>query len=376
MQIKILRDFKEDKRISMDQYADQIVLNLGKQSKEFSIKSLYPKFPAWLRMLPIPEIMKLRLARFLIYPAQASRLSDVDVYHIIDHGYAHLMRKIDPKKTVVTVHDLIPLLAYQKKIPGLEFKTRPYLVEYSLSFLKFAAKIITVSNNTKKDLVNLLGCSPEKIEVIHNGLGENFKPSSVIQKKQFRKEFSLPSADCLIILVTGTQVYKNHETSLRILKSLDTICDKPVYMLRLGAQSSVWDGLVLKYSLQGRAFSTGFIESSRIPDVYNCADCLLFPSWYEGFGWPPVEAMACGLPVIASNAASLPEVINGAGLLADPTDYEALTRHVIDVLKNKELRSSLIEAGFNRAKVFSWQKAAEKVEAIYRDVVRRKKALE
>lgn len=366
--LRILRDFKEDGRVSMEQYADQILLNLKERSKDIIVSNFCPIYPGWLRDIPIPEIMKLRFARFMVYPAKAARLSGSDVFHIVDHGYAHLMRKIDPKKTVVTVHDLIPLLAYRKLIPGLEFKIRPYLVEYSLSFLKYAAKIITVSNNTKKDLVNLLGCSLEKIEVIHNGLGENFKPSSLEKKKQFRNEFGLPSADCFIILVTGTQVYKNHETSLRILQSLGTIWEKPVYMLRLGAQSSTWDDLVSKYSLKDRAFNTGFIASSRIADVYNCADCLLFPSWYEGFGWPPVEAMACGLPVVASTAASLPEVIDGAGLLADPTDYEGLTRHVVDVLKNKELRNSLIEAGLKRAKDFSWRKAAEKVEAIYRNV--------
>lgn len=367
MKVQFFTDFSEDRRVSMENYAFQLSTGL-RANTGYSVASFRPLMPDWLLHLPLSELMRLRIARFLLYPNQAKMAADADIYHIIDHGYAHLMRKIDPRKTVVTVHDLIPLLAYQKKIPGLEFKVRPYLVEYSLSFLKYAAKIITVSNNTKNDLVKLLGCSPEKIEVIHNGLSENFKPSSLEQKKQFQKEFGLPSLDCCIILVTGTQVYKNHETSLRILQSLGTICEKPVYMLRLGAQSSTWDDLVSKYSLKDRVFNTGFIASSRIPDVYNCADCLLFPSWYEGFGWPPVEAMACGIPAVVSNAASIPEVVDDAALMSSPDDVESLTRQIYQVLSDRSLRLSLIEKGLNRAKLFNWPSTISKLESVYKSL--------
>jgi glycosyltransferase involved in cell wall biosynthesis len=112
----------------------------------------------------------------------------------------------------------------------------------------------------------------------------------------------------------------------------------------------------------------GVVPRAELPNLYNAVDCLLFPSLYEGFGWPPLEAMACATPVVASNAASLPEVIGEAGLLCAPGDDEGLARAMQAVLTDEGLRQSLVEKGLARARQFTWEETARKTLEVYERV--------
>lgn len=367
MKLVFLKDFCEDRRISMEHYSAKILEKISKIKGFESSSAFVPSIPAWLSRLPVSEIIKLRLARFFVYPNQIRKIK-ADIFHIVDHGYAHLTMGLDPKKTVVTVHDLIPLLAHKKLIKGLNFFWPPLLVMYSLSFLKRAARIIAVSENTKNDLIRHLLCDPAKISVVHNGLDESFRNYSAVEKDNCRRFFRLPEGDNHYVLVSGVQVYKNHETSLKVIKRLQNICDKPVFVIRLGADSPNWTAMVKENDLEDRVITPGSLPPEHVADLYNSVDCLLFPSWYEGFGWPPLEAMACGTPVVSSNVASLPEVIGTAGLMHAPNDIDELTKSVYEVLTDTNLRTSLIAKGIERARLFSWAKTAEKMTAIYQNI--------
>jgi glycosyltransferase involved in cell wall biosynthesis len=112
----------------------------------------------------------------------------------------------------------------------------------------------------------------------------------------------------------------------------------------------------------------GKVADDRLPDVYRCADVLLFPSWYEGFGLPVIEAMASGVPVVASDRGSLPEVVGDAGVLVDPEDHETMAKSVATIFDDAGFRAKLREAGLERARLFTWEKTAKRTLEVYRKV--------
>ncbi|MDD3147208.1 MAG: glycosyltransferase family 1 protein [Candidatus Riflebacteria bacterium] len=363
----LLCDYQEDGRVSMERYASRILSGLVDRSGFQSASAFLPVFPVWLQYLPISQIMKLRMARFIIYPYQVRKLQ-ADIFHIVDHGYTHLLPSLEPEKTVVTVHDLIPLLAHKKLIKGLDFFWPPFLVRFSLSFLRRVARIIAVSENTRNDLVRYLGCDPAKIQVDYNGLDKQLCSYSLLQREECRRSFNFPGGKNHYVLVSGVQAYKNHETSLKVISRLRELCKKPVFVVRFGASSSKWNSLIREHGLEDCQITIGPLAQKRVVDMYNSVDCLLFPSWYEGFGWPPLEAMACGIPVVTSNVASLPEVVGSAGIMNSPDDVEGLAQSVYKVLTNTDLRDTLVEKGLNRAKSFTWEKTADKIAEIYQSI--------
>ncbi len=123
--------------------------------------------------------------------------------------------------------------------------------------------------------------------------------------------------------------------------------------------------LVTQLGLDGMVLNLPNLSRAQLPDIYNLVDCLLFPSHYEGFGWPPLEAMACGTPVVASNAGSLSEVIGDAGIVHEPNDIEALARSMRDLLTVPELRENFVQRGLLRAKRFTWQETVRKTLEVY-----------
>jgi len=123
--------------------------------------------------------------------------------------------------------------------------------------------------------------------------------------------------------------------------------------------------LVDKLNLKDDVIFTGYIGSEDLPQLYNACDLFVFPSLYEGFGFPPLEAMACGSPVVCSNASSLPEVVGDAAVLVEPMDIDSLAESMYKVLNDQRLRGELVDKGLERAKLFSWKKAAQKTLSIY-----------
>ena len=367
--VKLLRDFKEDNRISMDIYADFLSKGIKKYfSDEFEVSEYVPRVPKHFKII-VNNNLKMRLLRYASYPSQIKHF-DQNIFHIIEHGYAHLLTNENIKnKAIVTVHDLIPMMQWKGLIQGMESINNPRGSIYSLNRLENAKQIIAISENSKRDLVQLLGLNPNKIEVIYYGVGEEFKVNRTETKEELRKRFNLPHEDTKLILITGQELYKNHKTCLKVMRILEKNYDKPIRMVRLGKNYPEWEDFEKESQLQNKVIQ---IEKLRLPEVarlYNCVDFLLFPSFYEGFGRPPVEAMACGLPVVCSNAASLPEVVGSAALVANPNDEDGLAKHILNLLKHSELRDSLIGRGFENIKRFSWHENINKTISLYNKVL-------
>ncbi len=365
MKVLILKDFAEDKRISMDTYAEQLQQSLQNHAV-LRVKSYTPKISGFASFFPLSQANKMRFSRFVSYPRQVASLKS-DIYHIVDHGYSHLLRVLPAQKAIVTVHDLIPLLLYKEQIPGMQKSIRPYLVEYSLGFLKKAGLIIAVSENTRKDIIKYLDCGEDQVRVVHNGLDSGLYCETSSEKKQaLRQSFGLP-LEKKIIMFSGSEFYKNHHT---VISTAVALRDRGlnIALLKLGRATVEWLTSVKQAGFEQAYYSFQGLSRQKIADLYNCADCLFFPSVYEGFGWPPLEAMACGVPAVVSNLASLPEVVGEAGLMSDPFDVKAFVQQIESVIKNDEFRSSMIQKGLERAAIFSWANTADKLAMIYSEV--------
>ena len=257
-----------------------------------------------------------RMARYCSYPLQARRHQRA-INHIIDHGYAHLLMALDPRRTVITVHDLIPIAANRGKIPGLR-RYRPLLSEFSGRFLRKARWLIAVSQQTKTDLIELGSVPDYKIRVIPQGLSRQFRVLTKTSKAELRHRLGLEPKDGFLILITGRQFYKNNETSLRVLHELRRNSNLDCRILWLGNRLAKQHPQVRQLGLDSVVTGIEPKETESLVEIYNAVDCLLFPSLYEGFGMPVVEAQAIGKPVLCGNVTSLPEVAGEAALIFDP----------------------------------------------------------
>jgi glycosyltransferase involved in cell wall biosynthesis len=362
----------DDKRTSMEVYANNLAQQLIRQKfAAFYIQEHRPQLSTLVGRLPEAANLRMRFARYIDYPRQAEQAQGT-VNHILDHGYAHLLRVLDPARTVITVHDIIPILAGQGKIPGVVLPRRSRLSEYSASFLKKAAHIIAISQNTKTDLINYCGCSPEKISVIYYGLHADFRPFSKEEQNTFCHKLGLPRDDTRLILITGAQFYKNQQTSLHVFEKLLAQSSFPVKLLRLGRKSRDWDSLMQISPARNHIIHLEYLAPEDMVLLYNTVDCLLFPSWYEGFGWPPVEAMACGTPVVVSNRASLPEAVGDAALMCEPDDIDALAQAVTRLLVDHNFREEQIQKGYKHIQRFNWQENAQRTATVYQRIISEK----
>jgi glycosyltransferase involved in cell wall biosynthesis len=370
--IVFFRDFAEDGFTSMEVYADHLVTGVAREWSELcQIDEHRPRIPASISALPLGQLQRLRMARYIGYPVQAWRRRG-DLNHVIDHGYAHLIWPLGAKRTVVTVHDLIPLLLAKGAIPGVRADRPHPLAEFSSLAVKRACHLIAISNNTKRDVIRHLGCDPERISVIYWGIDASFKPYPENEKIGLRTKFGLPTDGVHLVLASGTSFYKNEETSLTVAKRLQEICSKPVALVRLGPITPTWRENVRINGMNERVVELVGVPHENMWELYNAVDCLLFPSWYEGLGLPPIEAMACGIPVVTSNAAALPESVGEAGLMAAPDDVKGLAEAVRTVLEDPLRRHEQIARGISHAREFTWERTVRQTLRVYEKVLEQK----
>ena len=337
MELSLYRCFKSDQRISMEIYADGVekalIANQLEPNSIFPSSSLEKwRDNAWV----------MRYLRYVDYPRQIKKKrtnNENQIHHIIDHGYAHLYPSLSGGKTCISVHDLIPFLTWKgvikKDSTGDPFSVRkPSFNLYSINFIKKFDRVITISQNTANDLQHYLNIDPEKISIIPPVLDDRFcsvKPSKVAA---LRKKYQLDE-NCKWLMVSGREYYKNHHTSLQVLQHLLKETGLPIKLIKTGHYSIEFDYLVKKYDLQKHVKQCFLEDENELPALYNLIDCLLFPSIYEGFGMPVIEALACGTPVIISNKASLPEVGSKFAVQHDCFDVKAISESLATILKDQ-----------------------------------------
>lgn len=263
---------------------------------------------------------------------------------------------------VVTVHDLIHLKLPRAFTFFKAMAVRPVI----LNGLRNAKKIIAVSENTKTDILELLPDVEEKIKVIYEAADPVFRRIEDKNKAgEVRKKYNLP--DDIILYVGSLKRHKNIE---RLVDCYTDLRFKGIrHRLVIIGRYSPREAQILKKIESTDARYLGEIPTEDLVAIYNLASLLVIPSLYEGFGLPALEAMACGLPVVASSASSLPEAVGDAGLLFDPLNTEEMADKIHSLLSDDQLRQSLIAKGLERAAAFSWERAASETLKVYEEVI-------
>lgn len=367
LKVLFLRGFLEDEPTSTTVYINGLINALQKHSAPEVVGNTFtPKMllPSWIK----DTWGGMRFARFILYPLQVPHRSST-ITHLLDYSYAHLLYSRNLKNTIVTVTDLMPILWWKGLLPVKIKKNIPVTVLYSLWALKRAAHIIAISHNTKNDLVKFLSCDSSKISVVYLGVDDIFKPYAKELKNALRSQL-FGSEPKKLILITGSQFYKNHEIALKTIASLHANGLKNIYLVKTGYSTRDWLDLVKKYKLEKNVINIGFIPRMQMPDLYNAVDILMFPSLYEGFGWPPLEAMACGTPAVTSNAASLPEVMGDIDTICAPSDVVGFTQKIQTLFDDETYRQYVIKQGIAQSAKFTWNKTAREVVSVYKRVAK------
>ncbi len=271
-------------------------------------------------------------------------------------------------KSVVTVHDLTAIfLGY-----NIPFWSRQFYAKWVPFTYRYANHLITVSQQTKRDIMDILAIPEDKITVIYEAASEKYQViDDQAAIKQVREKYRLGNEP--IILHVGTlEPRKNLPFLVKafsIAKKKYHTTSKLVITGKKGWYYESLFRLVESLGLGNEVIFTGYLEDQDIPLLYNAASTLVFPSFYEGFGLPPLEAMASGTPVVSSNTSSMPEVVSDGGLLLSPIDEEAWATTMIKLLDDKKLWQHLRQKGLVQAKKFSWQRAAKETLAVYEHVL-------
>ena len=307
-------------------------------------------------------------SRYLLYPRILRRIQ-AETYHILDHGNAWLIRYLDPTKTVVTCHDLIPLILSDRQRSLCPwFSQRAF--RQALTGLTRAAKILANSQKTRQDLIAQLRCSPDRIEVIPLGIDPCLRPPSSPEEVQAaRRAFGLPDREILLLHVGQNVFYKNIEG---LLQAMNLLCQRgqPVRLVQAGSfLNSIQTEIAARSGLKNRPIELGSLPREKLRQLYWAADILVYPSWYEGLGLPPLEALACGLPAIVSDRGALPDTVGGAALVVNPDSIEQIADAVERLLHDPTLRQELRSRGVARAAHFRWETTAERTFQIYRSLL-------
>ncbi len=272
-----------------------------------------------------------------------------------------------PVPLVSTMHDVTPFI-YPHSLP---FGVRRLYKRQLQATLHESRRVITVSQILFSALSVYARFDPAKVRVIHNGVSERFFPQvdeAVLSAARVR--YSLPERFAL--WAGDFRPEKNVLFLIQAWARMQSRLSDPPALVLAGAQKMEYRRLraeVEKRGLQDKVLFPGFIGDDDLPAVYSLADVFVFPSLAEGFGLPPLEAMACGTPCVVSNSSSLPEVTGAAALLFDPTSLDAFEDAVLRILTEPDLCDGLRAAGLQQASRFSWKRAAEETLAVYRSAL-------
>lgn len=284
----------------------------------------------------------------------------VDLYHGLDFALPPLNGKL---RKVVTVHDLSFLEHPEYAVPSLA----AYLNKVVPEAVAAADAVVAVSQETRRTLIQHLKTPPEKITIIPNGVGPHFRRiTDPIILAATRHKFGLQHP---LILGVGTlEPRKNHLGLIKAFSQAQKKKKGPAMLALAGGKGWLYEEtqqLVTDLHLEKKVRFLGRVSDLELITLYSMADVFAFPSFSEGFGIPPLEAMACGVPVITSNTSSLPEVVGDAALLIDPYDISALAHAITCLLENEPLREELRQKGYQRAQHYTWSAAAHKMLSVY-----------
>jgi glycosyltransferase involved in cell wall biosynthesis len=288
-------------------------------------------------------------------------MGQLDLFHAADF----VLPPVKPgTRTIVTIHDLSFVRYPDLVMPGME----THLNKWVPHSVRQADHVIAVSKATSQDLIELYQTPPEKITTLYHGATPGFKP--VVDPNALaivRQKYGLEDKP-FVLSISTIQPRKNYRRLIQAFAQIDS----PVMLVIGGSKGWHYQDIfaeVDKLGLEKRILFPGFVADTDLPALYSAASLFVYPSLYEGFGLPLLEAMACGTPVVTSNQSSLPEVVGEAGLLIDPYDVDALAAAMRQVLADTSLQQKLSQAGQIQAKKFTWEGMAAKLLKLYQTLM-------
>ena len=284
------------------------------------------------------------------------------------HTPHYVLPALTPCRSIVTIHDCIHLV-FPQYLKGRI--ARIYARSTFWTAVNRASRILTVSEASKRDILRFFSISPDKVTVIHNAIAEHFfKTPSQQQLSEVRERYQLNHR--FIMYAGNVKPHKNLERLIDAFVLLREIKgNADLRLLITGSEISKYTTLrraVHRYNLHKYVRFLGYQTERTLATLYRLADVFVFPSLYEGFGLPPLEAMASGTPVVVSRASSLPEVVGDSGVMVNPYDAISIADGVQTVLADNNFTEDLKKRGLARARTFSWVKSVERIHRIYQEV--------
>jgi len=363
-----IRMLAKGAKTGVEEYTTNLLANMLSLNPDLKFKLFYNGYQKikldydWLKF-PNVELKQYRIPNrfldtslyFFDYPKIDKLLKEVDVFFSPHIFLSSVSKKC---KVVATFHDLS-----FEKYPEFYSASKNYW-HFSMNPKKQARKadkIIAVSESTKDDLIGLYNVNPEKIKVLYSGINSELRiRNQELRIREIRKKYNLPEK---YILYLGTlEPRKNIIGLIKAFEKFKIQNSKfKIQLVIAGSKGWLYKDIfkaVENSSVKNEIIFTGFIDDEDKSILYSQAELFVYPSFYEGFGFPPLEAMACGTPVITSNVSSLPEAVGDAAITINPYNLDELYRAMEMVLNNNQLKNILIVRGFEQIKKFSWQKCA------------------
>lgn len=295
-------------------------------------------------------------------PSQDWFTGPVDVFHTSD--LVPLPRRTG--RIVSTIYDLAPEILPEAHNPRLRLLHQLR----NRDIARRSDVVVAISESTKRDVVRYLGVDPEKVRVVYGGVSAAFHPRPEEEVEEARVRYALDKP--YLIFVGTIEPRKNLVRLVRAFARLRKQgVDPDLALVLVGRRGWRWEEVdreIDTLGLGGQVRQLGYVPEHDLPALLTGAQALVYPSLYEGFGFPPLEAMACGTPAVASAVSSIPEVVDGAGVLVDPHREDAIADGIGLVLSDRELRERLVDAGRKRAGLFPWDRTGRSLYEVYRSV--------
>jgi glycosyltransferase involved in cell wall biosynthesis len=368
-------------RVGIGQYSYQLVQALSQVDHE-NAYVLYPVFyytyhPRYRQaVLPQTSNMVVAFRRFPPLLLRALRhpyapwftkewlLGRVDVVHSVSFSAPRF--RSARKRLVITIHDLSFLTHPECHTP----ENIRHAVSGTRDAVAWADALIAISQHTRRDLIEHMGASPDRVVVTH--IAPNplcVREENPLVLSHVRNAYQLPRD--FILFVGALEPRKNVKRLLAAYAQLSPALRRDVHLVIAGGQGWLSDDIrpmVKALSLTDQVHFLGYVKEEDLPALYSLATVFAYPSLYEGFGLPVLEAMQCGTPVLTSNVSALPEVAGEAALLVSPIDVDAITDGLTRLLEDMDLRAELRRHGYARGRLFSWERCARETLAVYQRV--------